>query len=544
MDSMTGRADARLPRGVIVGLLAVAALIPFVMTLSFGYVLDDTDIIQRNPDLAGGWRSILEVWKQPYGGHLTPDPGLYRPLTMSVFALVWTAGGHSAFWFHLIVVVMHMAATALVWRLLARCLDQWTAILAAIWFAVHPVHVEVVANISNSSEVLVALWTCVLALYLARIAQRESRVSWMQATVAGGLFLGAFFAKESGAVAPLLAAVYAWGWRGWRRHETATGPTRLRAALLRWWPILAAWVAAAAIVFATRWLILGNPIVKTSIAAPGLAELSAGQRVLAMLALGPKVFRLLIWPGTHNPYYGPSTFVEPRALWAVVTILALALALSLAARRAKNGDLRWLAAIVWTLVAFVPASNLFVPTGQILGERTLYVPSIGMAMLVGLVIEAAASRAIAFRNPRLIRGAGLTVIAMMIASFALRTALFANRWRSHKMLFAQMIHADSASYKGYWMSGLDARYEGRLREATILFAKAYELYPTDRSVIMDYSMALSARGDVVRAASVAAKLVESPQNRRDMRAVAFYLAAVSRAFGPESLQVAARRFAR
>jgi Flp pilus assembly protein TadD len=122
--------------------------------------------------------------------------------------------------------------------------------------------------------------------------------------------------------------------------------------------------------------------------------------------------------------------------------------------------------------------------------------------------------------------------------------LFANLWRSQSMLFAQMISADSASYKGYWMSGLEARYEGRLRDATILFAKAYELYPTDRSVIMDYSMALSARGDSVRAATVAARLVESPQSRRDMRAVAFYLAALSRAFGPESLQAAARRFAR
>src|SRR3989442_1459982 len=62
----------------------------------------------------------------------------------------------------------------LVWRLLRGGVGRWTAFAAAIWFAVHPVHVEAIASVANSSEALVTIFTAVLALVLRRIQERTA----------------------------------------------------------------------------------------------------------------------------------------------------------------------------------------------------------------------------------------------------------------------------------------------------------------------------------------------------------------------------------
>src|SRR5688572_18533002 len=191
-------------------LLMLVALMPYLRTLAFGYVMDDTTAIRSNPDIHG-WESLARVWMHPYGGPDSPYFGLYRPLTMTLFAFVWNAGGQWPIWFHLVAILMHALATVLVWRMLERVTGSFPALIAAVWFAVHPVHVEAVANVANSSEVLVAVWTCLLMLHVARAAATADRIGWATAAVAGVLYLAAFLSKESGAVAPALALLWIWG---------------------------------------------------------------------------------------------------------------------------------------------------------------------------------------------------------------------------------------------------------------------------------------------------------------------------------------------
>ena len=63
-----------------------------------------------------------------------------------------------------------------------------------------------------------------------------------------------------------------------------------------------------------------------------------------------------------------------------------------AALLARRGDRRPLVAIAWVAIAFLPASNLLVPTGQLLAERTLYLPSVGVALLVAWGINVVYAR--------------------------------------------------------------------------------------------------------------------------------------------------------
>ena len=69
---------------------------------------------------------------------------------------------------------------------------------------------------------------------------------------------------------------------------------------------------------------------------------------------------------------------------SLATAAALVVAAALFARR---GDRRPLVAMGWVAIAFLPASNLLVPTGQLLAERTLYLPSVGVALLAAWGID-------------------------------------------------------------------------------------------------------------------------------------------------------------
>ena len=475
-------------------LLVLAAIAPYLRTLAFGYVLDDTYAIRGNAALTG-WSSLGQVWLQQFGGDGGPFFGLYRPLTSTIFALVWNLGAKWPLWFHLTALAMHAVATLLVFRLLRRALGQWAALIAALWFAVHPVHVEAVANITNTSEVLVAIWTVLLALFLAGRASSEKPLPWSAAAIAGALYMAAMFSKESGAMAAPVALLVAWGWQRDLR------PT-IRWMLTRWWRAAAAFALAVLIVAIVRSLVLGGPLTGKPIAALGIAGMSAGERILAMISLIPTIGRLLVWPPGVNPHYGPSTFPDARIAFATLGFLLVGAALALGAWMARRSDRRLLAALGVTMLSFLPASNLLVATGQVLAERTLYLPSVGAAMAAGVLLD----RLFVWLEtksaaPTALRIAAAAAMLLVVAS-AVNATRWTGHWRNHDRLFARMIAADPDGYAGYWLAGVEATLQKRPDDGLALFERAYTLEQRDRGLVLDLGASLTNHGQFERAAAV------------------------------------------
>ncbi|HYC51746.1 MAG TPA: tetratricopeptide repeat protein [Gemmatimonadaceae bacterium] len=519
---------------VIIALLVIAAIVPFIRTLAFGYVMDEIPAIRSNP-IIQGWESLVDVWRYGYGSPDQPFEGLYRPLTMFMFAFVWNLTGGWPIWFHALAIVLHTLATILIWRLLiVGGVGRIPSALAAAWFAVHPLHVEAVANVANNSEILVAIWGVTLALFLLRIRDRGASPGLRDAVIAGLLCLAAVLSKESGAMASVLALVCIFGWR--REHSTSP---RAPLRWVSWIPIVAAFAVAATLVVIARAAVLGGPVTGESIAVPGIDGILAGQRILSMLSLTPKVLGLLLWTPELNPAYGPSEF-DQASIWLSALVLVALIALLVAAiRLARRGDRRMLVSLAWVFIAFLPASNLLVPTGQILAERTLYVPSIGVAMILGLVLERAWHLAAARGMPLIARGA-VTAMALVIMIGAARTMRWTEVWRSHESVHAQIIAADSANYRGYWYTAVYLGNNGQMEAAFPLIERAFRMYPADRDVRLDYADALLRRGDAARARAVAAPLMAFDEYRARQRAVGVYLDALGRSRGVDSVIVAAR----
>jgi hypothetical protein len=474
--------------------LVIAAIVPYLQTLAFGYVLDDTYAIRGNATL-NGWSSLGGVWLEQFGGDAGPFFGLYRPLTATLFAVVWNGGGKWPLWFHVMAILLHVAATLLVWRLLQRAVARGPALLGTTWFAVHPVHVEAVANITNTSEVLVAIWAILLALHLQRRAATEEPLSWRAALVAGALYLAAMLSKESGAMAAPVALLVAWGWQ----RDPAPSVSWI---VRRWWRVFVTFTVAVLLVAIMRSLVLGGPVTGQPIAALGIVDMSAAERISAMMSLIPKIALLLLVPPGLNPHYGPSTFPASRAAVAMLGVLLLFAAFACAVVLARRRDRRLIVALGLTVLAFLPASNILVATGQVLAERTLYLSSVGMAMAVAALLERMARFAETRpRTPAWVRAVSLAFL-LLTALNAANAIRWTGHWRNHETLFARMIAADSRGYAGYWLAGVEATLQKRPAEGLALFERAYALEKRDRGLVLDYGASLTNHGHRERAAAV------------------------------------------
>ena len=521
----TAAGDRRVPTTAVVLLVALAAVVPLLPTLRAAFVYDDTTIVRDN-ELLRGWDAIGRVWGEPYWPTSGADvSGLYRPLHVALLALVWNVGGGSPRPFHLYALALYAITAIAVWWLLRRGAGAAAAALGALWFAAHPLHVEAVASVANSSELLVVLFTIALAWLIARETSVERAAAvpareWSLAMAGAALAAGAVLSKESGLLALPVAAITAWGWRG---ANDASSPRRPLRRLHRLW--LACGLALAASLLA-RTAVLGAPVARVSIAAPGIDVLEPHERVVAMLSLWPRVAKMLVWPGQLSPYYGPTILPDQRGALAALAALSAIAVVVIAAVLARRGDRRPLVAVAWVALTYLPASNLLTATGQLLADRTLFGATVGVALALGWVVD---------RVPRRARAALVLVGGIAIARGAIESASHAVAWSSHRALWERLVEVSPTEYRGYQLLGIDARERGDTARALPLLARAFAMEPRDRRVRFEYGQVLYATGRWPQAAQVLAPLLADGDVRGEARFVAMYLDAIGRARGADAV---------
>src|SRR4029077_17982250 len=183
--------------------------ITYVGTIRFDFVYDDDPQIVHNPFLRA-WHYVPQyfvssVWKQM--APLTPG-NYYRPFFLLLARVNYSVFADHALGWHLIAVLMHLLVTWLTYVLVRKMTGQFTtAWLAAVIFGVHPIHHEVVAWVSGTTESLLAI--LFLLAFLAYLQFREgSKAIWMAVSCA--IYALALLSKETAIVLPAL--VFAHGW--------------------------------------------------------------------------------------------------------------------------------------------------------------------------------------------------------------------------------------------------------------------------------------------------------------------------------------------
>lgn len=482
-------------------LVALVAAAPYLASIGYGFVYDDGPIIANNPALHTP-SGMLTAWRVAYWPAEWGRAGLFRPVVQFMYALLWNVGRGSPWLFHAYAVALYAVCAVAVLVVLARALPAQAAIIGALLFAVDPLHVESVANIAGSAEIVAALASiaCVMVLVRAFDEQREA-IAWSSALGSAVLFAVALGAKESAATVPALAALCAWGWRA----SGAASPVSAKEVLVRGWRAWTSYALVLALMILTRRAVLGGFSPPSTALAVGLDGETIAQRWWTMTAAWPLVAHLLLLPTRLSMHYGPTTVIPHHGptTSAIIAIAALAAAIGVACAVARRGDRRPVVAIAWAVLAYLAASNILIPTGQLLAERTLFFASVGVAMLAGWAL------ANVERAPSGERRVAVALAAALIMLGVVGTGVRVPVWSSEERLFQSGIEFDSAAFYPYQMLARAAGGHGDNARGLALLGDAYARYPAGESLSLEYAQHLrtSDRAEealtVLRATSIA-----------------------------------------
>jgi len=146
--------------------IVVGTFIVYLPALRAGFVWDDDLLVVKNP-LLQTWSGLGEIW----GFGRTAD---YFPLTNTFFWVQWHLFGNQPLGYHIVNIVLQIADSLLVWLVLSR-LRIPGAWLAALLFAIHPVHVSSVVWISELKNVLSMFWALLsVLLFFAYVDTRPT----------------------------------------------------------------------------------------------------------------------------------------------------------------------------------------------------------------------------------------------------------------------------------------------------------------------------------------------------------------------------------
>lgn len=432
----------------------MAALLVYANTLAHPLVYDDRWVLARVQ-----YAGRPGLWEQLFS---------HRGLTHLVHRLDhWIWGGWPA-GMHATSLLLHGLASLLAaWAALALTRSRRAALICGLIFAVHPVHTEAVASIAYRKDILAAIFV-LLALILWRASHRSPL------RYAGALLcvLLGVASKEVAAigVAPML--VLADLLPGSGRPERLTA--RARSAVLRALPIVVITVAATV-------LLAGNLVERFDEARiqqtidPQMERYS--QVLSASLAAVPGVSRLLIFPVTLSidyPVPAATGLFSPRSL-AGAAILALWIlgVVTLFRRCAVAGF-----AAAWTLILYLPCSNIVPLTQFFVAERYLYTPSFGFCLLLALA-ALAALELFERRQDHSRRAAVLAAAGLLICAYGVRTVVRNADWASSHAIWSSAERAGMSTHRVHNNLGIALHGRGEFEAAIAQYRKTLELRPKD-----------------------------------------------------------------
>jgi tetratricopeptide (TPR) repeat protein len=455
---------------VISVLLVLATLAAYGGAGENGFVEthDDNEYVTHNPHVRAGLTADGVIWA------LTATAAAnWHPLTWLSLMLDAQWNGANPRGYHWTNVILHAANAVLFflvwWRMTGAV---WRSALLAALFALHPLHVESVAWISERKDVLSTLfWVLAMAAYTGYV--RQPGVGRYLLVVL--LFALGLTAKPMLVTLPFVFLLLDY-WPLRRIATEAEKSADSRAIGHPPDPIPRFSHASFA------WLIVEKiPLLVLSLASAGvtLAVQSAGGAVMsvekvpledrlgnALVAYGRYVGKAL-WPTDLAAFY--PLVASGRPLWqllaAGLTIAIITASVILMRRRYPYLLVGWL----WYLGTLVPVIGLVQVGMQALADRYTYIPLLGLFVMVSWGL---ADLGDSWRIPVSVRAAGT---ALVLAGCLVLTRAQVRYWRDDLVLWKHALEVTKANSLAHLNYGLALDWQGRVGSAIAEYQQALQL---------------------------------------------------------------------
>ncbi|MEI7725574.1 MAG: tetratricopeptide repeat protein [bacterium] len=474
------------PDRIWILIVFILAFILYANSIPNKFVLDDFGVLKDNWVVKRGVAAIPLILQTPYryGINMFTDD-LYRPLSLIMFAVEWNISPNTPALHHFFNVLLFALSCCLLFVLLRKLFVNESPLLpllvTLIWTA-HPIHTEVVANIKSRDEILSILFIFVALIFFTDYLKKNKILYLILAVIA---YFLSFMSKEGAitmlAVFPLLAWFFATA--GIKKNLLASGIMVIPALayLLIRKSVLVQFDVPSVISVVDN-LLMAAPDISTRIA-------------MAVLIMGKYMF-LLVFPYQLVSDYSynqiPVTgWSNPLAIISLVLYLA---ALTYALANIRKRTIPAFGILLY-LITFSIYSNLFVLIGSSFGERFLYLPSVGFAIVLGWLIlrvfKIKTELITDYRPAALFKRfpALWVVIGVILGLYSIKTLARNSEWKDQWALFSADIgrSPDSAHLRYYWGLTLRDRakeqsdpqeYRKIMQQAAEEFQKGLAIYPS------------------------------------------------------------------
>lgn len=357
-------------------LFAGFAFLLYIQSTGFDYALDDLAVIRSNDFVHDGFKGFGKILSTFYWhGNATfaeSNSGLFRPLSLLLFAIEWKIAPDSPGFYHFVNVLLYALSAYLVYRMLRELFRDYSVTLPALatllWIA-HPTHTEVAANIKSADEILSVIFFCLAMLQLLKWTDNGR----MKPVLLSGVFFFLALLSKEGAVLFLPVALLALYLFRNKQVKQLLKPSAVLAGVTLVW---LAWHTAVIAAGPERreYTYLDNSLFATDDPVTRIATAIGMQGDYLVKAFTGFP---LSWDYSYNQV-PLKTFGDVGVLLSLLVCGGL---LVFAFMRIKKDPVLSFGILVY-FITFALTSNVFVQIGATMADRFLFVPTLGFAIAV------------------------------------------------------------------------------------------------------------------------------------------------------------------
>lgn len=462
---------------VIYLFLAGISLAVFAQTIRYEFVNFDDDLyVYNTPAIKAGLtiKGIALAFTSPHARNWDPLTTISHMLDCQLYGL--NAGGH-----HATNTILHTIAVLLLFGVLRQMTGAvWKSTIVAALFAVHPLHVESVAWVSERKDVLSAVFFFLMLGAYVRYARAPSITRYLAVVV----FLTAgLMSKPMLVSAPIMLLLLDyWPLRRFEQASLAIGKTKIaesdnqrhiiRRLLLEKIPLLLLSAGAGIITFVLQKRAAG--------AIPPLPFLWRVQNAFASYVI--YAWKTL-WPTDLAVFYPHPN--DTLAIWGVIFAIVLLLAITAAAIVFRKQRPYLFTGWFWYVVMLVPVIGLVQVGEQGYADRYTYLPHIGLFMIMVWF----AADVVTVRRSRSRLAVASAVAALMILALAWTAFIQTSYWRNSETLWSHALAVTSDNDVAHNNLGYLCVERGELDNAISHFESAARIRSGKRDAHYDVGSA-------------------------------------------------------
>jgi tetratricopeptide (TPR) repeat protein len=438
---------------------------------------DDPQYVVENKNIQNGLTPEAIKWAftttHAYNWH--PVTWLSHLLDCRLFGL--NPAGH-----HLTSVVFHMANALLLFAVLRRMTGAtWRSAFVAALFALHPLHVESVAWVSERKDVLSTFFWLLTMWFYVGYTRQPKPVAYLLVVAAFALGL---MAKQMLVTLPLVLLLLDYwplgrfaGWQKNSQVENTFG--RCFAEKL---PLLALSAAASIIVLYVQ---------SKAALVRSVHQIPIGFRFANALLAYVRYIGKMFWPVNLGILY-PYPLTEPP-LWRFAAAGLLLLGVTAAVFRFSRNR-RWLVVgWLWYLGTLVPVIGMVQVGLQAMADRYSYVPLIGLFIIIAWAAPELTER---LRYREIVLTVSAVAVLAVLSVLACRQVSF---WKDSITLFAHTVAVTKGNDIMHYNLGRLLLDRGDTEGAIYHWAEAVRIKPDQPTIHKNLAVLFIRQGDTDRA---------------------------------------------